>query len=266
MGHARKTDGARVEFAPGGPSSGTRIQRAPRSITLVEPQASAANPLLIFRRDSDRALARLTSLLRTSHLLTMQETVDFISAFLDEALPLSSVVVVHDRAQRPLVWSALSGAALDRARAQAEDSYVRMMTAPEADPPDLWDHPASSGSVTQAITRPLAVPLLGVIRFEGEGLSGQEAQAFLRHATILLSLALDRCVDCERPAAERGAPLSAAAPHQVFSSALVVAKMLARTLDGTTGDCRYAADALRVARGMTLNVIDVLELHAEPAR
>ena len=63
-------------------------------------------------RDSTRALARLTSLLRASRVLSMQEVLDFACGFMDEALRLTSVVVSHDQAAQPLAWAADSARGL----------------------------------------------------------------------------------------------------------------------------------------------------------
>lgn len=216
-------------------------------------------------RDQARAIDGLKRLVRRSPWLSMQETLTFACAFMSDALALRCVAVVHDRARQPLAWGStrVSDASPGRAASLAHRTYASLVLGA---PDDAEEREATSAG--EATTLPLAIPLLGVIRLEGEGLAQASVQGFLRHAVILLSLALARGVDCERRAGEPAVlgPSTDAQgdhPYGLFSSALAVAQALARTLDGGVRQGHGSStDAIRLARAMTLNVIDLLELDA----
>ena len=57
----------------------------------------------MLERNMIRAIARLRSLARLSHVFSMQETLVFACDFVDEAVALSSVAVAHAGAPQPLV-------------------------------------------------------------------------------------------------------------------------------------------------------------------
>jgi hypothetical protein len=145
------------------------VPRADRDAThpaMSDTQTLDAHPFS--PRDAGRALARLTSLLHASQVLSMQETLDFACCFIDEALTLLRVCLTHDRAPGTLIW----------------DAEAHLDATPL--PGD-----ASSSGMELALDPPLA----GTLRIDGtHALLGDEV-AFLRQAVLLLSLALDRCPD-----------------------------------------------------------------------
>jgi hypothetical protein len=129
----------------------------------------------------------------------MQETLDFACGFMDEALPLTRVVIVHDQAPQPLVWGApgVDEASLACACAEAEASYARLMSAADGDAGEPWSEARPDEPAPRVVTLPLSIPLLGVIRVESAHPLQRGDLAFLRHAVILVSLALACCIDGE---------------------------------------------------------------------
>jgi len=152
----------------------------------------------MLERNMIRAIARLRSLARLSHVFSMQETLVFACDFVDEAVALSSVAVAHAGAPQPLVWRTTC---FDHAPRHAGTpditlGYAQIMQAPPGGRRDRWHHDDEAGADDRVITRLLRVPLLGIIRVESAGAMGEVEAPFLEHVVMLLSLALHRSVDC----------------------------------------------------------------------
>jgi hypothetical protein len=246
-------------------------EAAPRRsafLGVIDPRTHEIDSLPVSKRDESRALSRLTSLLRASKVFSTQEVLDFTCAFMDEAVELTSVALIHDRVQHPLVWvaEAAERSTVERAMREVQASYQAMLVAAHDDPRGLFGDEDSSEGAARVITLPLCIPLLGVIRIECARPPRDGDSTFLKHAVILLSLTLDRCADGDCPAPPSSTSPDPAKAPAVFRRGLELSRALAVELARADGANEEVTEAVRLARSMAVNIVDLLETVAPPSR
>ncbi len=151
-------------------------------------------------RDLLRAYSDLKRLAHASTVLTMREALEFAYSFVDQAVEIVTIAVMHDATETPLVWGApgIGSKLLEHAGAAVQATYARVSASDAGHgSADIDRLVRKAGDEPSVFVEPLGIPLFGVLRVEfAQPVRGGD-RTLLRHLAVLLSLALARCTDCQ---------------------------------------------------------------------